>query len=239
VYTRLFPAGRPRLVCGAASAVLAVSVALTSPSAVAARAAGPPDDSQPLSSIAAVTSVSHVDPVMSTAASQLAGHATVVRCLSGRDWATLAQQVIDAGLPDWGGTYTTSGAVTVVASLKISMSPDLCSLIARFTYRRYYPVNGWDRTLLANAVATLAHEAENVRLFAAGTQTDAVAECYAMQETAPLTRLLRSTVKPATARALALLAWTQVYPRMPDSYRSPDCRDGGPLDLNPSSSVWP
>jgi hypothetical protein len=30
-----------------------------------------------------------------------------------------------------------------------------------------------------------------------------------------------------------------MYPRLPQEYRSPECRNGGELDIHPESSVWP
>jgi hypothetical protein len=41
------------------------------------------------------------------------------------------------------------------------------------------------------------------------------------------------------ARSLALSFLATQYARMPDAYRSPECRDGGSLDLRPESPVWP
>jgi hypothetical protein len=34
------------------------------------------------------------------------------------------------------------------------------------------------------------------------------------------------------ARWMASLDWTHLYPRLPASYRTTDCRPGGPLDLH-------
>lgn len=203
-------------------------------SPVASAAAPPPDDSQPLPSLANVSSLSHVDPRLSAAASRLAGHPVVVRCLNSSDWYTFATGLNEAaGITD--DSYTRSGAYTSTDHERITWSPNLCALVARFTYTSYFPYAAYAKTLLANAIVTLAHESEH----AAGHPEEAVAECYGQQMTAPLAKLLRSTMKPANARLLARLAWTQGYPRLPGGYRSPDCRDGGPLDLNPISNVWP
>src|SRR5438094_924778 len=42
----------------------------------------------------------------------------------------------------------------------------------------------------------------------------------------------------ADGRALAVIDYSLVYPRMPPSYRSPECRPGGNLDLHPGGG-WP
>jgi hypothetical protein len=224
-YNRLGLAVAAATLCAAALAAWGVP---------GARAATPPpDDSQPLPTLAAVSSTSHVDPRMSAAASRLAGKPATVRCLSAGDWATLAGQV---GGGPFGSSYSTSGAYTTFVSGRISVSPNECGLVAKFTYRRYFPVDRARQFDLAQAFAIVAHEAGNVSL---GHRDDAAAECRGEQWIAPLAKLLRPTVKPANARLLATLMWRYGYPQLPASYRSPDCRDGGPLDLNAASSVWP
>jgi hypothetical protein len=44
---------------------------------------------------------------------------------------------------------------------------------------------------------------------------------------------------PAQARYLAALYAKHWYPWWPRTYRSPECRNGGRLDLHPSTNVWP
>jgi hypothetical protein len=83
------------------------------------------------------------------------------------------------------------------------------------------------------AVHVLAHESEHL----AGYVDEAVAECRSVQTTEQAAELLGATA--AQARALAVRYATDVYPRMPDDYRSDQCRDGGTMDLHPGSSRWP
>lgn len=173
---------------------------------------------------------------MSRAASAIAANQTIVRCLSAADWATLAGKI---GGGPFGDSYMRTGGYTSTSSLRISISPDVCRLVALFTYKRYFPTSSHDRFDLSQAFAILTHEVANVHLDAAGTQTDATAECDGEQWIVPLAHRLRSSVRPATARMLATFAWRYRYPQLPASYRSPDCHNGGPLDLNPSSNVWP
>ena len=40
------------------------------------------------------------------------------------------------------------------------------------------------------------------------------------------------------AVALAAAYWRNVYPLMPDGYRSPDCRAGGPMDERLADAPW-
>jgi hypothetical protein len=83
------------------------------------------------------------------------------------------------------------------------------------------------------SVHVLAHEAEHL----AGYTSEAVAECRSVQTTEQTALLLGAT--PAQARALAVWYATDVYPRMPDDYRSDECHDGGRLDLHPNDPRWP
>jgi hypothetical protein len=83
------------------------------------------------------------------------------------------------------------------------------------------------------ALHTLAHESWHL----AGEQSEAVAECHALQTTAFVAEQLGTG--PAEAEASARAVLYQLYPDMPSDYRTDDCRDGGPLDLRPQSSLWP
>jgi hypothetical protein len=85
----------------------------------------------------------------------------------------------------------------------------------------------------AVAVHVLAHEAIHLR----GVMDEAITECTGLQHTAQVARALGADAEQA--RALAEYYWRAVYPQLADAYRSPDCADGGRLDLNPDSSVWP
>ena len=85
----------------------------------------------------------------------------------------------------------------------------------------------------ALAVHVLAHEAIHLR----GWTDESVAECYGMQHTAQIARALGAPARKA--QLLARLYWEQVYPEMPDEYRTPDCADGARLDLHKDSDIWP
>lgn len=83
------------------------------------------------------------------------------------------------------------------------------------------------------AVHTLVHEAWHL----AGEKNEAITECYALQTTAWAAERLGAS--PLGGQAIARYVTVHMYPDMPAHYRSPDCRDGGPLDLRPDSVVWP
>jgi hypothetical protein len=86
---------------------------------------------------------------------------------------------------------------------------------------------------LAWSLNALAHESYHL----AGVRNEAQTECYALQAIDFVARRLGGS--PDQARALATLAFDQLPRRMPPEYSSPDCRNGGRLDLLPNNPVWP
>ena len=82
------------------------------------------------------------------------------------------------------------------------------------------------------AVHVLGHEARHM----AGQTVEAEAECAAVQRDALAARLLGAT--PEQARLLARTYWLEVYPRMPDEYRSRGCAPGGSLDERLADAPW-
>jgi hypothetical protein len=83
------------------------------------------------------------------------------------------------------------------------------------------------------AVQVLAHES----LHLAGVRNEAQTECAAVQRVDEVAEALGAT--PDEARALATRYYDEIYPRMPDAYRSAECRDQGELDASPDNPEWP
>ena len=109
----------------------------------------------------------------------------------------------------------------------------MCERLVGFVYERRRPARGKVKLQLANTVLTLGHETVHV----APGGNEAIATCYGLQ------RMRRAGVLLGAPRAyadsLAELAWTGLYPYGLAKYHSPECKDGGKLDLNPKSPVWP
>ena len=82
------------------------------------------------------------------------------------------------------------------------------------------------------AVHVLTHETMHM----AGSTDEALTECRAVQRDARTARQLGAT--PAQARALAIRYWREVYPRMPDAYRTAGCGPGGSLDEHLPDPPW-
>ena len=83
------------------------------------------------------------------------------------------------------------------------------------------------------AAHTLAHEAFHLR----GFQDEGVTECYALQNTAYVAERLGLP----TRQAEVIQAWLykRGYSNEPAEYQSPQCHDGGPLDLRPQRTLFP
>ena len=83
------------------------------------------------------------------------------------------------------------------------------------------------------AAHTLAHEAFHLR----GFQDEGVTECYALQNTAYVAE--RLGVPTRQAEVIQSWLYKRGYPNEPAEYQSPQCHDGGPLDLRPQQSRFP
>lgn len=83
-------------------------------------------------------------------------------------------------------------------------------------------------------VHVINHEAIHER----GEKNEAKTECLALLHDAKTAENLGATKEQA--ERLASKYWTDVYPRMPESYKTHDCSPGGALDPNPNSDQpWP
>jgi len=85
----------------------------------------------------------------------------------------------------------------------------------------------------AVAVNVLSHEAWHL----AGERNESVAQCYALQSNEETAFRLGAT--PAEARAIAGFIVRRVQPVLPPEYKTTECRDDGPLDLEPARTGWP
>jgi hypothetical protein len=152
------------------------------------------------------------------AASVLAGSTVAVRCQS------------------LGGAFVDGGTELGYVRWRPDGSPETWTLIKRDQCRdlgaylrsdRHRPTR--DQVI---AVHVLTHEAMHL----AGRLSEAAAECAAVQRDAETARLLGSPA--ADAARLATAYWRDLYPLMPDNYRSSDCRPGGALDEHLADAPW-
>ncbi|HEV3496516.1 MAG TPA: hypothetical protein VHA34_09215 [Actinomycetes bacterium] len=152
------------------------------------------------------------------AASVLAGARVAVRCQS------------------FGGSFVDAGPELGYVRWRADGSPEPWTLIKRDQCRHLAAYARSDKRRPTRdqvvAVHVLTHEAMHL----SGRLDEAAAECAAVQRDAHTARLLGA--RPADAAGLAATYWRNIYPLMPDGYRSGDCRPGGPLDEGLADAPW-
>lgn len=199
-------------------ATVALSCAVLAPLAGAQEP--PADDTRPLPTQGGRVSFSRIEPLYSRVATTLARKPVEVRCWNSVDWTAL-------------GPGEASGYVNKADRSRIHFAPVICDRLGRLAYLRSWPRAADERLALASAVTGLGHELQH----AAGISDEPTAECRGQQVTRRLARMLG--VSPVRANKLALLSWRGRYPKLPPSYKTPSCRNGGALDMRPADQRWP
>ena len=175
-------------------------------------------DERPLPPVARSLDGSHIDSRLSGVATKLGRGRAEVRCWSGAEWAALVREL---------GEGEEVTAYTTIDRRRVHLPWRTCSWL-RVVGVRMFPRQG-----RAEAVATFAHELEHLR----GIDDEARAECYSYQELAAVAEALGTT--RGEAQRLSSVAWRELYPPADADYVSPECRNGGRLDLNPHRPRWP
>ena len=174
---------------------------------------------------------SRVEPRVGSLATRLAGRRVEAHCWSGADWRRINRE-----LSLYMGLNREIAGYASVGGDEVELAPDGCAPLVRVLYGGSWPEDGGGRIELAAAVSLLAHEVAH----ALGTSDEARAECWALQHVRRVAELLGAPAE--SARELAETQWQDVYlvaVRDDPIYGSPECRDGGKLDLDPTSSNWP
>jgi hypothetical protein len=124
------------------------------------------------------------------------------------------------------------------------MLPQICEELAAFraSPTSYDPRACTDNVCMsksagvAMALATVAHESYHLL----GYRDEGRVECYGMQSIWFVANRLGASI--AESQAIGSLYATQMYPQRrtkTPAYWSPECRDGGKLDLRPRLAGWP
>lgn len=116
---------------------------------------------------------------------------------------------------------------------RIDLDPGICAALGRYLQRERPSPLTYQNFELAEALEVLTHQREHLKAPAA---SEADVECYAVQHVRPL---VRDVWGRSFAQEIARHAWELSYLRLPPHFRTPECRDGGTLDRNPSSKAWP
>jgi hypothetical protein len=152
----------------------------------------------------------------SAEASRIAGKEVAIGCDESRDYVGVVQH---------------ADGVATVGGEQAYLTPERCHDLYRLAFEDDVT---WSRT--ARALAVLAHEAWHLR----GVGDEGTAECYALQSGVELGR--RLGLSEETARRMMRQQLTENALRGVGTLEyvvSPDCRDGGPLDLHPARASFP
>jgi hypothetical protein len=167
-------------------------------------------------------------------AADVSGRSVSVRCETARAW-----EIRDTKFKGDLLGYVLAGGRT------IHLAPSICYAFHRLRYLTPKPdLSCLNRSRSANVplcsprateiirvAVTLAHESQHV----AGIASEKKAECFGLQKAALVAR--RLGVPPSVSDQLAWYGWH--FSEAPRSYQSRQCRDGGKLDRDPSSTSFP
>ena len=168
-------------------------------------------------------------PLLAERAAPLAERKPRVLCWPDSDWRELNE--------DWAQLRTDEFWAAGFADLehgRIHLAPEVCDPLQRFFGGNSAPNLNIESFELAEALVTLAHEAEHLR---SPRAPEADVECVAIQRVRDLVR--DAGRARSYADLMTGLAWDVGYPDMPPEYRTTRCRDGSRLDVRPGSTVWP
>ncbi len=153
-----------------------------------------------------------------------------VFCWQPAGWAPLSEQYAIVR----GGEETSLKGIADNARNRIELDPSVCAAL-RFYLQRLRPTSlSYENFEMAQALMVVTHEAEHLKVPRA---SESEVECSAVQHVRPLVRAAGWDAKYAAE--MALQAWELWYQQLPPAFRSPACRDGGPLDRHPRSTAWP
>jgi hypothetical protein len=133
-----------------------------------------------------------------------------------------------------GGEEVSLKGIADTARNRIDLDPVVCATLGRYLRRIRPSALSYQNFELAEALVVLTHQAERLK---APSASEADVECYAVQHVRPLVQA--TGWGPDFATEIALHAWEISYKQLPPQFRTPACRNGGPLDRNPSSNAWP
>jgi hypothetical protein len=174
---------------------------------------------------------SGIDPRLGRVARGLSGSDVEVWCWSSEDWKERAAEwerrdPLERQLGP-------RSAYTDISASTIHLSPEICAELRSLVEHDVAITGDAPGDPRAWSLGAFAHEA----LHTMGERDEARATCFGMQWMEEAAVILGRTA--AEGRHLATQFWKHWYDRLPPSYRSNDCRDGGRLDLRPETHVWP
>lgn len=180
--------------------------------------------------------ITRLEAFLSDISGEVAGRQVTLHCEKAAEWRLAESQTkVEGHLLG----YVFEGGRAV------HLAPSLCYVLHRLRYLHWKPdVSCLSRSKdvdqrvcpprtseVVRSAVTLAHEAYHV----AGEENEQRAECFGLQKASHIAQ--RLGVLPSVADQMAWYAWT--FSEAPKSYASPQCKEGGKLDIEKESSVFP
>jgi hypothetical protein len=160
----------------------------------------------------------------------MAGRRIEVRCWPGGEWEQFAEEAArENGVPQASHILGVADGATTT----IHLAPRVCQLLSSFVQAPDIPPPGLESVELVQALVTVGHEAGHLT---PGFEPEDAAECFGLQHLSEIAQALGTT--PAEGDLLAQFYLSDVFPYVDPIYRSPNCQDGGPFDVDPSP-IWP
>jgi hypothetical protein len=185
-----------------------------------------PPDVVPQHAIRAIRAIedrfSKPEPRLADGIRAVSGIESSVRCWTKPGWRRL-EQIMHRGL----------SGLADVGTYEIHLHPFACQGV-EYLLAGNRPETGDAALFVADGLVVLTHEGTH---FTSAGSNEAVVECRAMQNAHLVAA--RLGIDEDYARRLATLYWERAYPRDDPVYGSPECRDGGTMDVHPESSDWP
>jgi hypothetical protein len=153
-----------------------------------------------------------------------------VRCWQPEGWAPFFEQYAIVR----GGLEASLEGVADGERDRVDLDPRVCAALDWYLRRTRPAELSYENFELADALAVLTHQAEHLR---SPSASEAEVECRAVQHVRPLARAAGWGAE--YANELALQVWELSYLRLPEQFRTPECRNGGRLDRHPRSDAWP
>jgi hypothetical protein len=174
---------------------------------------------------------SRIDPLFGEAADEITNgrFSFEVRCWNEIDW----DEVMAYWEPETAEPGGSQVAAFIAGLSDVQLSPEVCRTLTRFAYgpprlRRSRP-----SLQTAFAIVVFAHEIGHSVV----GDSESATECWAMQQARTVASVLGAT--PSSAALVGRLYFRQIYSQDLPEYQSPECRDGGSLDLRPGRDGFP
>jgi len=191
---------------------------------------------RPLLARAEAGRIKQLEAFLSDVSADVAGRPVTLHCETASEWrATEDASKVEGHLLG----YVFEGGRAV------HLAPSLCYALHRLRYLHPHPdLSCLERSVdakeplcspraseLIRSAVTLAHEAYHV----GGELNEKRAQCWGLQGAAHVAQ--RLGIAPSVSDQMAWYAWK--FSEAPKSYDSPECREGGKLDLDPDSPTFP